>query len=1012
MKTPQLRTATNASVLASILVLATVIAGWSAPAARAAGQQRVHLARALAFEDTGDLPSAIIEYRNVLQMDPNNLAARVRYARLLVRTGQLVEGRQNFEQALQRGAPRHDLLLDLGEAYLRTRDYQRLLEFLPPGAGRDPQERARVLVLRGLAQTALGDYAAARLSFDSALVHQPGNSSALVGLGKLAAIGDDLDQIRRVVEQSRELDSNDPFVWVLMGQLEQQAGNFEQAAAAFDKALATDPKHPTALLGMMLTRFVQQRYPEARDWADRLLLVNPRSAAANLVLARIAVAGANLPAARDYLRLATDAAPDYGDALLLYASVSYDLGEFEHALRLVKRFLATAEDHLGARKLLALAQLGSGEPEQALWGIEPLLARYPEDAQLLALAITAAIQSNKPAQARAHADSALGLDLPATLHARFAQVRAQLADEQGFGQAVSELQTLVRDYQHESRSALIRQAIDGMQRRNYTETRKRAQQLLRNRTPDPAGYLLEGLANLAAGNLDASRTSIDALLELQPDNLTALNTLAHIDLLGGDLDAARARYQRVTEIDPKNFDAIIGLARVASGQGQRDQAVSLLERARREFPTAVRPRLLLGWIYLREHQTDLATTLAGELGSLAPDDPQVLDFRGFADAAAGKPEQGLAKLEAAAAAQPDSVATLYRLAMVQVAANRRDDAVATYQKILALDPGAERAAARLVQLAVAAQRYDQALEAAQRLEPHRPAFAKLLEGDLYRARGDRKKALDAYLRAANAATSADSEQKARSAAQLLGRFDSVAVKPLQQRQAIGGLRLLTPESREVDDLEGRFLIRQGEAEAAVLHYRRLSRQDPDDGLWVLRTAEAQRLAGDKLAALKVLRSWLERHPRDTRMRLALAAHQLADGATMTAADEYLRIVEIDPDNPVALNNAAWLNVDRDPARALEHASRAAAKDPNPQILHTLGRVLRRNHQPDQAIGVLRRAWQAAPDQPDIGYELAAALAEAAHDDEAKRLLGQLLGQAKPFKTRAEAETLLQQLTVD
>lgn len=999
------------SVSLALLILLALVAG-HAPIVEAANQERVHLARAMAYEDTGDLRSALIEYRNTLRINPDNVGARIRYGHLQFRIGELSEGRQNLEQALQRGANRDDILLDLGQIYLRLGDYDKLLGALHPGDGRTPSEQARVLTLRGYAQMALNDYTSARLSFEDALVRQPDEAGALVGLGQLAAFSGDLEQIQQVIDKGRKFESQDAFVWVLMGQLEQQAGNYQQAAAAFQKALTIDPNRLEAQIGMMLTRFVQQQLGEAHDWADRVLKASPNNAAAHLILARIAIAESRLPAARDYLRQATDVSPEYADALLLYASVSYDLGEYERALSLVKRFLSGNEDHLAARKLMAMIQLTTGEPEQALWGVEPLLLRYPTDGQLLALAIKAAIQSNKLTQARAHSDHSLELALPEGLHTQLARIRTLLADDHGVSEVTPLLDALIANYQQETRTGLARQAMIELQSHNYAKAREHAQQLVDKQTPDPDAHLLSGMASLAAGDLKASRDSIEAILQLRPDNITATNALANLDLLGGDLDRARKRYQQVRELDAHNFDAIMGLARVASTQGRRDDAVGLLEQACSEFPDATAPRLILGWIYLREGKIDKATALAGELKSLAAKEPQILDFRGFVQATNGQLDAALSNLEAAAKGQPNSTATLYRLALVQVANKQREAAKDTYRKILALDPAANRAAVRLVQLALAAEQYDQALEVAEQLRPHRPAFGRMLEGDVYRAQGDQGKALSAYLRAASAARAFTPTRKADTVELLLPRLEGVADKAVQQTQSVKGLRLLAPESRDVDDLEGRFMLKRQEPELAAIFYRRKQQEHPDEVLWTLRLAEAQRQTLDKLAASQTLRDWLLRHPEDIRVRLALAEQQMADGASTQAIDQYLQIVEIDPDNVMALNNAAWLSVEQNPRRALEYASRAAEQDPDAQVLHTLGRALRHNGKPQQAVTVLRRSYRAAPDNADIGYELAEALFEAGNKHEARTLLGKLLESDNPFRSRASAQALFDKLVAD
>ena len=106
---------------------------------------------------------------------------------------------------------------------------------------------------------------------------------------------------------------------------------------------------------------------------------------------------------------------------------------------------------------------------------------------------------------------------------------------------------------------------------------------------------------------------------------------------------------------------------------------------------------------------------------------------------------------------------------------------------------------------------------------------------------------------------------------------------------------------------------------------------------------------------------MHRYPRDTRVHLALAEQLLSDGAIAAAVGHYLTLVELDPENALALNNVAWLSVDEHPERALDYATRAVALNQSASVLHTQGRALLRNGRPVEAVAVLTRATQADPE---------------------------------------------------
>jgi tetratricopeptide (TPR) repeat protein len=76
---------------------------------------------------------------------------------------------------------------------------------------------------------------------------------------------------------------------------------------------------------------------------------------------------------------------------------------------------------------------------------------------------------------------------------------------------------------------------------------------------------------------------------------------------------------------------------------------------------------------------------------------------------------------------------------------------------------------------------------------------------------------------------------------------------------------------------------------------------------------------------------------------------------------YDRIIQMNPENPIALNNLAWLLVTsedkrlRDPGRAVNLARRAVAIEPSSGFLDTLAEAYYRNGQRDAAIATIKQA---------------------------------------------------------
>lgn len=168
-----------------------------------------------------------------------------------------------------------------------------------------------------------------------------------------------------------------------------------------------------------------------------------------------------------------------------------------------------------------------------------------------------------------------------------------------------------------------------------------------------------------------------------------------------------------------------------------------------------------------------------------------------------------------------------------------------------------------------------------------------------------------------------------------------------------------------------------------------------------------RAGGDGLA---LLRSWLDDHPDDVRVRMIVAEHLGRVGDKEAAIAEYLRSLEVDAGNVAALNNVAWLMHQEGDDRAQAYARQAYELRPDvPLIQGTLGWILVDTGRLDEGRPLLEEANEKLPENGDIAYHLAVALEKSGDREQSRRLLETLLATDQPFESRADAEQMLAEL---
>ena len=207
------------------------------------------------------------------------------------------------------------------------------------------------------------------------------------------------------------------------------------------------------------------------------------------------------------------------------------------------------------------------------------------------------------------------------------------------------------------------------------------------------------------------------------------------------------------------------------------------------------------------------------------------------------------------------------------------------------------------------------------------------------------------------------------------------------------------------ELDGDILAAMKKPREAADAYTLAYEKVPSDQL-VHKLLHYHLMAGNEESALGVLRHWLSEHPEDITVRSLLAITLHSSGRQEQAVDEYLKLLEYDPDNITTLNNLAWLYQEQGNPDAVQYADRAYELAPErPEVIDTLGWLLVQNGEITRGLVLLQEAVTKAPHVPEIRYHMAVALMKAGRREEARKELDRLLRTGKKFPERDEAAAL-------
>jgi tetratricopeptide (TPR) repeat protein len=186
--------------------------------------------------------------------------------------------------------------------------------------------------------------------------------------------------------------------------------------------------------------------------------------------------------------------------------------------------------------------------------------------------------------------------------------------------------------------------------------------------------------------------------------------------------------------------------------------------------------------------------------------------------------------------------------------------------------------------------------------------------------------------------------------------------------------------------------------AAADNYKQILKSNTNSAEVWARLALLQQQQGQTEAALASLEQAMNADPKNARAIVQRGELLQALGRKKEAADMYNRALGVDPDNPIALNNMAYIEAEQSNnlEQAQSYAERAKKREPNsPEVSDTLGYVYLQRNLNTAALQIFRQDVQDHPDNAIYHLHLAMALLKQGDKQGAKDEAGKALKNAPP-----------------
>ena len=789
----------------------------------------------------------------------------------------------------------------------------------------------------------------------------------------------------------------------LVGYAQFSRGKTDEALLSFAAAEQYIPGYPNAVLGEARIKASREDMSGATALVDQVLAKAPAQTEGLMLKGDLDRAQGNIKDAIARYESAVKEQPRNFSANLSLAGAYVAAGQLELAQKRVEELKKISPRHPNVNYLDALLAFGKKDYPKANDAIQLTITAQPNNGQARLLAGAIATELNQPAQAEQHLREVLK-QAPGHLYARkllaslyLRQRQPQKADEIlqpalaaapddaaliGLAGEVAllkgDLDAASKNFERAAKlnpadgrirtQSAVLQFAKGDAARGFAELEEASKAAPANSTPDIALVL----AHLRLNEYDKALASWKTLEKRQPNNPLTYNLRAAIDLGKNDPASARKALEHALELQPNFFPAAANLASLDLKENKIDDAKKRYTTLIAKDPRNVQAQLALAQLEQNTgaRKEDVLARLK-EARRSNPGSEQAVMALASHFVNNNDPKQALATAQQALAGSANNPRYLDLVGQLQLRTGSADQAISTYRQLTTLNPELSEYQIKLGNAQLAAGHGEEALQ----------SFSKVLKQGSQSA-GAQAAIVTTLLRA--------------------GKNDDAA-------KILADLRQRAPNSAPLTELDGDVkFAAQKYADAASL-FRKALAQSPSPNL-VVKSHRALALAGKKAEADTVLSDWIRKNPKDTSIRLYDADLALRAGDFARASQQYRALLEVQPNDPIFLNNLAWALWQQKDPQALAIAEKAyAASSNNAAVSDTLGWMLVEQGQTKRGVELLEKASARAPDSRDISLHLAKAFIKDGRKEAARTTLQTLVQKAPDSAEGKESKALLASL---
>lgn len=590
---------------ASLVLIVSLLTGCSKNPAEL---QKKYMASGLDYLAKGKNNESIIEFQNLLKINPKSAAGHFYLGEGYKAKGWITDALLQFRQASELDPTYLPPHLEIARYEVNSAQWPAVLPEVQTILKLSPSD-PEGWTFKGQRNLALGDTTKAQAALTHALEIKPDFTPAVVAMGDLELALNQPDKAKEFYQKALSKTPDNSRGWIGLGKVAERQGQKDEALANYKKAVSVSPTNirssiilanylakeghlnqAIAQLQLLSKGHTDIRIPLKIAEYDTLLNKNDEAIALlrpygqqkvpivelYFVLAKAYEQSGNKQKALENVDKLMALKFDNQSILMAASNIELREGNPTEALKILSTLKDSEKNLPGYWLSRSTAELELGHRGKALSELEDATSKYPENIPLKLALANAYSANQKPSRAMSVLNDILSKN-PDNTQA-IVRKAGLLAQAKGLPAAISFLKASTISYpNNQTLEVSYIQALSG--NKEINKAIQSARDYLQAHPSDQTMELLIAGLHLQEGKTQKGQSELKAIISSNPKALTAITTLANLDLGQKHFPEAESLFRQAIAIAPDNSALYTSLGETLRAENQQQAAEAAYQKA-------------------------------------------------------------------------------------------------------------------------------------------------------------------------------------------------------------------------------------------------------------------------------------------------------------------------------------------------------------------------------------------------------------------------------------------------